>query len=312
MAAYFEHRRARKEICWPNVVTLHLTDRCNHSCPWCFFDRAAQDANMPSMIDVMSFLIAKGAAEVVVSGGGEPLLHRDISLLLQALQTNQQLHRRLYTNGSLIRRHKKDIADAFDYVRVSLDAGSPRLYATLHGCSESMFRRILDDLEDLASLNGNLVVGVSAVISDVNANTVDDLLRECHDRGIRQIFIKPLVVGKGRSFPDGFLSSLPRSIDADIRPAPRLSQQPTIPANIASLNIVLSADNSIYPCCHLRGDTYRICDTDVDKLKHAYASDRHSQILRQYAAVPHPCRAHDLWTAFGEDGDARNVYERVQ
>src|SRR3954453_6203928 len=130
---------------WPATITIHPTDRCNHSCEWCWFKRSRMEIDMHEAIKALDQLILMGAREIIVSGGGEPLLHPDIDILLAYLKEKVNVHRRLYTNGSLMGKHLL-ACDSFDYIRVSIDAGGEDLYAKLHGTNRAMYLTILRDL----------------------------------------------------------------------------------------------------------------------------------------------------------------------
>ena len=90
----FSHIVARvsngTDVDGPTLLTIHPTDVCNHRCPWCWFDRTSASVDMRRTIHTVDALVASGITEVIVSGGGEPLLHRDIQSLLEFLAANKR------------------------------------------------------------------------------------------------------------------------------------------------------------------------------------------------------------------------------
>src|SRR3989338_3668328 len=97
--------------CYPAHVVIHPTMRCNHRCDFCNYfhnldkhKEATGNAISPTGIiekqDLLLFLeeFEKcGVKSLIISGGGDPLLHKDIkTILLRALQFSYDKH--IYTN----------------------------------------------------------------------------------------------------------------------------------------------------------------------------------------------------------------------
>ncbi|KAA3609098.1 MAG: radical SAM protein [Planctomycetota bacterium] len=171
MSRYREWLKVRN-CRWPISITIHLTNRCNHDCKFCWFDRNDSRVDVQKTIAAISFLIDRGLQEVIVSGGGEPTLHPELELLLEFLADRSDIHRRLYSNGTKLGK-LTTICKAFDYVRVSVDAFNPESHSTIHGTSRTAFGQIIDALRDLSS--SNVTVGLSCVLIPESDQGLSDL-----------------------------------------------------------------------------------------------------------------------------------------
>ena len=288
------------ESLWPISVTVHLTDRCNHSCNWCWFSRSDAELEISKVIDTLSDFVAMGAREIIVSGGGEPLLHPDVDNLLYYLVSQHRVHRRLYTNGSLLNRHRL-VEDAFDYVRVSLDAGGEELHSRLHGTCRGSYRRILASLSEMAARKRSLLVGVSVVVTTFNIDSLKQLTQDCRSFSVSYALFKPLMRGLIRESAPVVPETEPgMSVFARCPLSASTQTLPSLPEAFASKCLTIAPDSCVYPCCHLSGDKYLI--SQIGDVSERIGSKRHRAALRSYAGAPHSCRIHDLWTSslYGE------------
>jgi uridine kinase/pyruvate-formate lyase-activating enzyme len=299
----------------PSLVTIHPTDACNHRCSWCWFERSSASIDMLRTLKTVDALVSRSAAEIWVSGGGEPLLHARIRELLRYLAGNRNLRRRLYTHGGLLPRFDRAVCEAFDYVRISIDAGDPTLYASMHGTDPAAFQRLFCTARDMRC--AGVDVGMSMVVTDENVASIPGLVDRCSEFGIPYVFLKPVMHGMWRE-------PMPSSVELDaltdgavnvcVRHAERRawSSIEALPAPVASLSLTLNADNSIYPCCHLTSQDWRISEvgSPVDEafIRH------HESIAHAYAKTPHACLIHDAWYAWqvrcGRKSEAGSIPER--
>ena len=295
---------------WPVSVVVHLTDVCNHKCEWCWYSRSKATVEITDVIALLELCHEHGMAEVIVSGGGEPLLHSDIALLLEYLRSSGIESRKLYTNGSRLDRFPQ-IGQAFNHVRVSLDAGGAELYSKVHGVNPAEYVRILESLKQ-ASVNAPLMQpGVSMVVTQQTEFSISELLDDCAIHGLKFVVLKPLL---GRKFRDSRIKLDIKNIPADVSvmsysesvrglPAGRL------PVEVAASSLMIASNGWVYPCCHLDSDNWRISPAQVKDLGQAIGSPRHLQILRDYTNEVHDCTAFHLWIAEQSD-NAKHV--RIQ
>ena len=118
-------------------LRISVTDRCNFRCSYCMpkevFDKHYQFLPQPSLLTfeeitrIAKIFTGHGVRKLRLTGG-EPLLRKHIEELIRQLATlrthdDQPLDLTLTTNGSLLERKAKDLAQAgVRRVTVSLDA----------------------------------------------------------------------------------------------------------------------------------------------------------------------------------------------
>lgn len=258
---------------------------------------------MDLVVAALGSLVSHGADELVVSGGGEPLLHPEIGILIRFLAEISGVERRLYTNGSLIHR-VEGIESAFDYVRVSMDAGGARNYAHVHGTSERSYREILISLATLADRGVN--TGVSAVVHESDEESIARLLLDCERFGVPRLFLKPRMRGFSHDAMPSFALLMQSSrVEITVRApfksvavdAYHLHATPSL----AAMNAFIGADAKYFPCCHLTGEDWSFGHLGDDSSS-IFGGQLHQNVLNRYWEFAHPCLAHDS-LAYLSSGD---------
>ena len=142
----------------PVMVQLWPSLSCDVRCPTCPYrltdarDRADADAELHIMSvnhfrKIIASLEKAGVKSVFLTGGGEPLVHPSIREMVSILGASK-LGWGLFTNGTSL---TPSLANAIltanpGFFRVSLDAGSPRLYRKIYGVSEGMFDTVVHNI----------------------------------------------------------------------------------------------------------------------------------------------------------------------
>jgi len=280
------------------AITVHPTDRCNHTCDWCWYSRGKQRADGRALAQFLATCSADSVSEVIISGGGEPLMHPDIFLIANSIP--RDVHTRLYTNGS-IRRILLHVAERFDYIRVSIDAGTPDLYASLHGTRKGAFEELFQTLQLVMIRIPEIEVGLSAVVMRENKHTIQALLDRATASGIRYVMLKPEL--KGLTLESADLSDLkaPDSIKMYVRQAglnahggaQTIGEEDNIDS---SRHLFIDSNGAIYPCCHLTA--HEFLAGDISNGFHATVTSK--QFLAAAAlhrSTPHSCAMHNLTIA---------------
>jgi pyruvate-formate lyase-activating enzyme len=126
----------RGEEPYPLDWHIYPSNVCNHKCTWCMFRQNGEQFDFRVILPREVLLRAvrdaarTGAKLIHFSGGGEPLINKATP---EAMALAQELGVKvaLSTNGRLL---TPDIAKLVDYIRVSLNAGTPEQHhATNHG-----------------------------------------------------------------------------------------------------------------------------------------------------------------------------------
>lgn len=138
----------------PALVTVDPINACNLSCAWCnasyILKERQQKISRQALLDLASFLADwKGSPEwpagvegVCIAGGGEPLLHPDIGLFIEAC-VKRGVEVGIVTNGAFIDKFIEPLSMC-TWVGVSVDAGSDKTYKKLKG--KSIFTKVCDNI----------------------------------------------------------------------------------------------------------------------------------------------------------------------
>lgn len=172
----------RGEIVFPISVELDLSNTCPHDCPFCSFGTSASQGyrqqnwvqfDTPKLVALMTELRQCDVRSLTFTGGGEPLVHKEIGRIL-TVATNLGFEWGVVTNGYLLRAHAAEqIARHATFVRISLDAGTPETHAFTHGLpGPPQFDAIIENIAQtrrLAEAAGHpLTIGASFCVMDQN------------------------------------------------------------------------------------------------------------------------------------------------
>ena len=192
-----KHGRQLKDL------RISVTDRCNFRCRYCMPREkfGSNHAFMPRR----AFLSFEEIEKVVVSckelglekvriTGGEPLLRPKLHELIKKL-SKLNLDIALTTNGSLLRKHAKDLAAAgLNRVTISLDALSQEIHTKMTD-SQTSIETILDGI-DAAIEFGLTPVKVNCVVQKgVNETEVKKLVSHFQGTDVIVRFIEYMDVG---------------------------------------------------------------------------------------------------------------------
>lgn len=165
----------------PLMVTLSLTDRCNFRCEYCKLPEMDRDEmSTADWLRAIDELADAGMMRVSLMGG-EPLVRKDIGVLIDHLKA-RGINVAMNTNGWLVPRHLDDVLK-LDLVCVTLD-GPPEVHdKQRHKGSQ---KRALSAIELLRSRGKNVVT--MTVLTARGVQTVDYVLERARELGVRAFF----------------------------------------------------------------------------------------------------------------------------
>jgi GTP 3',8-cyclase len=190
-------------------LRISVTDRCNFRCTYCMPKEifGADYAFLPRA-EVLTFEEIERVARVFVDlgveklrlTGGEPLVRRDLAILVEKLAAirrpdGRPLDLTLTTNGSALRRLAQPLADAgLQRVTVSLDSLDDAVFSAMNGVDFPV-ARVLDGIAaaqeaGLGPIKINMVVRRA-----VNEASVLPMARWARDEGLILRFIEYMDVG---------------------------------------------------------------------------------------------------------------------
>jgi len=171
----------------PFQVEIHphhsSTELCNNNCNGCTGGGYRNSESKKQGIDINRFIETidsfKGKTRRVVFAGNctEPLLYPEINTLIRHIR-DAGLEFGLYSNFYYADKpgflEELTNTSLNDYVRVSLDAGTSESYNKTHNPKDkNSFEKIKENTEDLLTLNKNLDIHITYLLSDSNCNKTD-------------------------------------------------------------------------------------------------------------------------------------------
>jgi len=188
----------------PITLELHLTNRCSHNCLFCMYKKEVRESkicNAELSFEEASSIIndcyTMGVKAITYSGGGEPTLHPFFCSLSSAGKM-MGLNQGLITNGSQLGNSaiRQCILNNFDWVRISIDAGSDDIYKQMHGKNCS-FSSIIKNLKLLVKENNNRTkIGISFLLTSLNYCDMIKLYNIVSEIGVDYLQIKPMIMSE--------------------------------------------------------------------------------------------------------------------
>src|SRR6476660_4495683 len=184
-------------------LRISVTDRCNFRCVYCMpkevFGRGYRFMDRKELLSFEEIerlaraFVAHGVEKIRITGG-EPLLRRDLGVLIERLSAIGDLDVALTTNGALLpQKAEALVAAGLQRVTVSLDSLDDDTFRAMNDVGFPV-SRVLDGIA--AAAEAGLGVKVNAVVKrGVNEHQVVELAR--HFRGTGHIlrFIEYMDVG---------------------------------------------------------------------------------------------------------------------
>jgi len=193
-------------------LRLSVTDRCNLRCQYCMPEQdyvwlPREDLLTFEEIDTIVDAFTPLGVDRVRITGGEPLLRRDLPVLVESLAGRQGItDLALTTNGVLLRAQASALrAAGLHRITVSLDTLQLKRFRALTGTDD--LARVLDGIEAAASAGFTSLKLDTVVIRDVNDDELVPLLEYAKGLGAELRFIEYMDVGGAtRWTPDAVVS----------------------------------------------------------------------------------------------------------
>jgi GTP 3',8-cyclase len=186
-----------------NYLRISVTDRCNLRCRYCMPPEGVQLLPREAILSFDEiFEVAQAAANIgfikLRLTGGEPLVRRDIEVLVEMLagiETIQDLA--MSTNGTLLADHADALAAAgLQRVNISLDALNPEHYTEITGGGH--LPDVLAGIE-AARLAGLCPIKLNCVVAESSAEPdAVDVARFAHDNDLQIRFIHQMDLPTGK------------------------------------------------------------------------------------------------------------------
>ncbi|MCK4917201.1 MAG: radical SAM protein [Candidatus Omnitrophica bacterium] len=186
-----------ENVC-PIYLEISPSGQCNHRCVFCAFDYLGYKSQFIDKNNLKKFLseaAQSGVKSVLYSGEGEPLLHKKISEII-VYTKEVGIDVAITTNGVFL--DEQIISECLPYLtwmRISLNAGTPKTYARVHRCNPDDFIRVIKNLEKAVKVkrenNYSCTIGVQIVMIPENMKELTMVISLLKDIGVDYLAIKP-------------------------------------------------------------------------------------------------------------------------
>ncbi|HQU88052.1 MAG TPA: GTP 3',8-cyclase MoaA [Denitromonas sp.] len=152
-------------------LRISVTDRCNFRCVYCMpravfgkdytFLARSELLSFEEIVRIARIFVANGVRKIRITGG-EPLLRRNVDQLIKSLAALPEVEVTLTTNGVLLPRMAKKLADA----------GLRRVTVSLDALDDAIFKKINDADFPVADVLAGIEAAREAGLSPVKVNMV--------------------------------------------------------------------------------------------------------------------------------------------
>lgn len=275
----------------PIMVDIDPVDGvCNLDCDWCC--QAASRASRPTrimadetMIRLGSFCQAWGVKSWRIAGDSEPLLNKNISLLIESGHAHA-IDMGLITNGVYLDRLSKIDLQRLRWLGVSLDAASAETWSSLKHARQEDFHRILENIRRARSLAPELDISIKFL----RWNVEESLSKSRFTVPIRKISgdgaLQPVLQGNNCNEEPEFRALAERlgvhAILRDSYPKDFPSRYRFAKCVATPLGGVFDASHNFHLCCDAR-NVYVLTDDytrdDWRELPSLWGGDRHKEMI---------------------------------
>ena len=183
-------------------LRVSVTDRCDFRCVYCMSENMTflpkRDLLSLEELDrLCSAFVARGVTKLRLTGG-EPLVRRDIMLLIRSLSRHLKSgalsELTLTTNGSQLSRYAQELADCgVKRINISLDTLDEKKFHEITRWGD--FNKVMAGID--AAQKAGLAVKLNAVaLKDVNENEIPAIMEWAHGRGMDLSLIEVMPLGE--------------------------------------------------------------------------------------------------------------------
>jgi radical SAM protein with 4Fe4S-binding SPASM domain len=190
---------------YPITIEIFTSDTCNQNCVYCMADKYRNEHNKKMNKELLKKIIKDMAGKtkaINFTGGGEPYVNKEITDSGIVLAKQNGLEVGIITNAELMDDTSINIVvDNCSWVRISLDAITPKIYNTVRykkiSDSDHHIKKVLENIKKLVAKrkqkkqNRLEKIGVQVVLVNENINDLKNVFETMSTIGIDYLQIRP-------------------------------------------------------------------------------------------------------------------------
>ena len=191
-------------------LRISITDKCNYRCSYCMpkdifgkdhqFLQKSELLTYEEIIEVVKILKRYGLEKVRLTGG-EPMLRKNIELLIKGLKDDALINEvSITTNGSLLDHDKIRLlkTNGLDAITISLDSLSQDITDELNPTNNNILK-VLNSIDNALKIFGTLKINM-VVIKNKNSHEIIDMVKKFLHKNIELRFIEYMDVGESNNW----------------------------------------------------------------------------------------------------------------
>ncbi len=186
------------ENIYPLYMEVSPVGMCNHRCTYCGLDfmeyqkRSLDTALFKERLTEMGKL---GLKSIMYAGEGEPFLHKDIGEIIRHTKASG-IDVGITTNAVLLKPElAEEILEHVEWIKVSINGGTPDAYVAVHQCKPADFQRVIDNMKNARRLKDQhgykCALGMQLVLLPENSKSLFELAKIARDIGMDYLVVKP-------------------------------------------------------------------------------------------------------------------------
>ena len=183
-----------------NNLRISVTDRCNFRCRYCMPEEGLSWLKRDELLTfeeitrLVNILAGMGVSKLRLTGG-EPLLRKELSLLVAMLSRIPGIHDiALTTNGFFLAEQADDLVRAgLTRINVSMDSMDPKIFSTM--VRRDYFRNVLEGLEIVEHLSLRPIKVNVVLIRGINDHEIESFARLARTKPFVIRFIEFMPIG---------------------------------------------------------------------------------------------------------------------
>ncbi len=184
----------------PVHAELDLTDRCNVACYFCNQQdlRTKEQIPIKRTTELIDELAANGLRSVRLSGGGDPLFHREINQVLDHLALRGVVVDNLTTNGVALNEEIAQylVRSKAREVIFSLNAADASDYARMMQVKPALFEKVLSNIRTLVKVRGESIypsIVIQYLLDRSNYTRIVDMYEVGRSLGVDRVGINAVL-----------------------------------------------------------------------------------------------------------------------